>query len=63
MGLDFLNEAFAGMGIGVTAVHEAVDIDFLEAIVLGYVAESEEMVERRVDASVGGEAHEVDRIA
>ena len=60
MGFELLDESFSAAGVGVTTVHEAVDIYFLESVFRGYVAESEEMGERRVDATVAGQAHEVD---
>ena len=39
MGLELFYEAFARTGIGVAAVHEAVDVDLCEAILLCQVAE------------------------
>ena len=59
-----LDEALAALGVGITAVHEAVDKGaFADAIFLGDVAELEEVVQRRVYATVGGQAHEVDVFA
>ena len=50
-------------GVGVTAVHEAVEIYVLEVILLGDVAEREDMLERGVYAAVGCQAHEVHGLA
>ena len=59
-----LDEALAALGVGITAVHEAVDEGALaDAIFLGNVAELEEVIQRRVYAAVGGQTHEVDVLA
>ena len=51
-----LDEALAALGVGITAVHEAVDEGaFADAIFLGNVAELEEVVQRRVYATVGSQ--------
>ena len=39
------DEAQTAAGVGIAAVHEAVEIYFLEVVVLGNVAESVEVVE------------------
>lgn len=55
-----LDEAFAGARVGVTAVHEAVQEHFLKTVLLGDIAEGENMVERGVHAAGRGQTHEVD---
>ena len=58
------DESLAALGVGVAAVHEAVYEGALgHAVFAGDVNEFEEVVERRVNAAVGGEAHEVDALA
>ncbi len=59
MVLDLLDEALAAARVGVAAVHEAVEVDLAQAVVPGYVAECEDVVERGVHAAGGCEAHEV----
>ena len=39
-------EALSAAGVGVAAVHEAVDVNLLKSVVLGYVTQREEVVER-----------------
>ena len=51
------------MGVGVAAVHDAVDIDLLRAQVLGHVQQAEQMVNVAVHAAVAGQAHKVDGLA
>ena len=46
MFLKFLDESYAGTWVGVAAIHEAVDIYFLKAIMFGDIAQCEQMVER-----------------
>ena len=54
------DEALSAAGVGVAAVHEAVDVcAVLYAVVLRYVEQLEEMVERAVHAAVAHEPHEV----
>jgi hypothetical protein len=50
------------MGVGVTTVHEAVDVNLGQAILLSDVTESENVLERRVYTTVRGQAHEVDSL-
>ena len=62
--VQLLDEALAALGVGITTVHEAVDEGaFADAIFLGDVAELEEVFQRRVYATVGGQTHEVDTFA
>ena len=48
------------MGVGVTAVHEAVHIDLVEAFLLRHSEELVEVVEAGVHAAMGAEAHEME---
>ena len=57
--LELGDKALAALRVSVTAVHEAVDEDFVQLILVGDVAESEEVLQRAVHAAVAGEAHEV----
>ena len=63
MVFESLDKALAAAGVGVTTVHEAVDIDFFKTVVLRDVAERIEMVERRVNATVAGKSHKMDGLA
>ena len=57
------DEALAGPGVGIAAVHEAVDVAVEDAILGGDVDEFLEVVYRGVDAAVGGQPHEVEAMA
>ena len=48
-----------GAGRHVTAVQEAVDVDLLNALVLGHLQQSEKMGDVAVHTAVGQKAHEV----
>ncbi len=61
--LQLLDESLARAGVGVAAVHEAVQIHLLQAVVGRDVAQGEDMVERRVHAAVGCQAHQVQCLA
>ncbi len=52
MGFKFLDKSLSATGVCVTAIHKAVDIYFLQAILLGYVAQSKKMVKRRVYTAI-----------
>ena len=57
------DEAHAALRVGVAAVHEAVHVGLLKAVFAGNLDELVQVVERRVHASVGGEAHQVELLA
>ncbi len=58
------NEAFAALGVGVAAVHEAVNVGvFGYAVFFGNLHEFEEVLEGGVNATGRGEAHEVESLA
>ena len=62
--LYLLYESLARLGVGVASVHEAVNEGLsLQTILLAHFDELEEVVERRVNASVGAESHEVELLA
>ena len=64
MGSQLFDEALTTLRVGITAIHEAVDERrILQAIFLGDVAELEQVVERRVNAAVRSQTHEVDVLA
>ncbi len=58
--LNFGQEACAALGVGVTAVHERMQIHFAQTVGLGRVAQGVEVLQRRVYAAGRRQAHEVD---
>ena len=58
--LHVFEESGTGLGVGVAAIHEAMDEGFVKTIGLGGVAKGIEMVERGVDTAGAAKAHEVD---
>ena len=57
------NEALAGVGVGISAIHEAVDVAVEDVVLLGYVQEFQQVVQRRVDATCRCQAHQVQFLA
>ena len=60
--LKLFDKSFAAAGVGVTAVHEAMDIYLFKSVALCDVAQGEEVVERGVHTAVRCQTHEVDRL-
>ena len=58
-----LNEAQTTAGVRVAAVHEGVDIDFVQTFLFGHAQEFVHMIQGAVNAAVGGEAHQVQLLA
>ena len=61
--LELLDKARAAGGGHVAPVEEAVDIDLLNAVLLGHIEHGENMGQVAVDAAVGQEAHDVQGMA
>ena len=61
--LELLEEALAAARVGVAAVHEGVDIDLFQAVLLGDTEELIDMLQGGVHAAGGGEAHQVELLA
>ena len=60
MGFQRIDESYARTRVGVAAIHEAVyERPALQAILLGYVAEVKEVVERTVHTAVTGQTHDM----
>ena len=57
------DEALARPGVGIPAVHEAVNEAILNIVHLGDVDEFQEVVEGRVNTASGSQAHQVQALA
>ena len=60
---ELLDESCTALGVGVTAVHETVDVGLGQPVGLANLNELEEMVERRVYTAVRGQTHQVEFLA
>ncbi len=58
-----LHESQAAVRVCVTAVHEGVDIHFVQSFFLGYAQEFVHVVQGAVHAAVGGKAHQMQLFA
>ena len=63
MVLQLFYESFAAAGVGVTAVHKAMQEHVAQAIALGDVAKSKNVFERRMHTAVACKTHEVHAFA
>ena len=60
---DLANKTFSTLGVGITTVHEAVDVDLFQAILLGDVAQRHEVSKRTVYAACAGQSHDMQGFA
>ena len=58
-----LDEACAALGVGVATVHEAMHKHLVESILLAYLHQFEQMVERRMHTAIRGQSHEMEFLA
>ena len=63
LGLQVSQEALAAVGVGVTAVHDAVQVDVLGTQVLGHLQHAVPVVGMAVDAAGADQTHQVDGLA
>ena len=60
---ELLDKADAALRVGVASVHETVDESLCQTILLAYLHEFEQVVERRVNTTVRCKSHEVKALA
>ena len=63
LGLQVGQEALAAVRVGVTAIHDAVQVDVLRTHVLGHLQHAEPVVGMAVDAAGADQTHQVDSLA
>ena len=63
LGLQVSQEALAGVGVGITAIGDAVQVNFLCAHVLCHFQHAEPVVSVAVDTAGAHQAHQVDGLA
>ena len=63
VGRQLFDKSFTALRVCVATVHEAVDESIVDSIFLGDIAKFEQVVERTVYATVGGQPHEMDIFA
>ena len=61
--LHFLDEALTALRVSVTTIHETVNVCLLQAILLTDFDQLEEVVQRRVNTTRRGQAHQVELLA
>ena len=61
--LNLLDEALTALWVGITAVHETVNVCILQTIFLRNLNQLVEVVERRVHAASRGKTHQVELLA
>ena len=57
--LDVSNETSTTLWVSVTSVHEAMNVNILEVVLLSNLNQLEEVVERRVNTTCRGQTHQV----
>ena len=58
-----IDKAFTALGIGIAAVHKAVNKHTVQAVILSDVAQGHQMILRTVNAAGAGQAHDVQGLA
>ena len=61
--LHLCDEAFAGPGIRIAAVHETVHVAIRDTVLSRDIKERQKVIQRRVDATGGSESHQVKALA
>ena len=61
--LQLCDEAFAALRVGVASIHEAMYEGVAHSVFLGDIDEFEEVLQRRVHATIGGKPHQVDALS
>ena len=63
LGLQLLDKSFPALRVSVAAVHEAVHVGVLDAVLLGNLTKFEQVVQRRMHAARGSQPHQVHALA
>ncbi len=57
-----LDETLSAAGVGVAAIHEAVQVNIFKTVFLGNVTQSLDMLKRRVHTTGRGQPHQMERL-
>ena len=61
MSSQFFDETFTALRVCITTVHETVDeCPSVQSVFPGNITQFEQMIERRVNTTIGSQTHEVD---